>query len=305
MTNTASPPDAPLDHLVNQDQMRLLLAIVEARSFSGAAATLGVSQPAVSQQVKRIERAVGRTLFRRGAGGVELTGDGEAVVVYVRAMLGLAAGLRRHLRQSETPVRISVGLSEDFCRTALPSVLWLFMREHPQVQLRVVSGSFEMLTEAIAARVVDLAVLRQNALGRPGGTPFWSDSTCWLGRPDLPRPIPDPVPLVLPIAPSPARDQLLETLRAHGRSWRVTFEGASLAGIEAALQAGLGVCAGPRSMPLVGVDRLDESYGLPPMPDIAFVMAEPAPDAGEAVRAFAEVLRRAAAWSFRGPDTLA
>ena len=301
---THTPADGPLDHLVNHDQMRLLLAIVEARSFNGAAARLGVSQPAVSQQVKRIERAVGRTLFRRGAGGVELTGDGEAVVVYVRAMLGLADDLRRHLRQSETTVRISVGLSEDFCRTALPSVLWLFMREHPQVQLRVLSGSFEMLTEAIASRAVDLAVLRQYSAARPG-TPFWSDATCWLGRADLPTPIPDPVPLVLPIAPSPARDLLLETLRTHRRSWRVAFESASLTGIEAALQAGLGVCAGPRSMPLVGVAQLDESYGLPPVPDVEFVMAEPQPDAGEAVVAFAEVLRQAAAWSFRQPETAA
>lgn len=301
MTHTASPLDGPLDHLVNHDQMRLLLAIVEARSFSGAATRLGVSQPAVSQQVKRIERVVGRTLFRRGAGGVELTGDGEAVVVYVRAMLGLADDLRRHLRQSETTVRITVGLSEDFCRTALPSVLWLFMREHPQVQLRVMSGTFEMLTGAIAARTVDLAVLRRSPMAQPGAS-LWSDATCWLGRADLPKPIPDPVPVVLPMAPSPAREALLDTLRAHRRTWRVAFESASLTGIEAALQAGLGVCAGPRSMPLVGLVRLDESYGLPPMPDVEFVMAEPEPDAGEAVLAFAEVLRQAASWSFRQPE---
>ena len=302
MDSTTLPQDAPLDHLVSRDQMRLLLAIVEARSFSGAAARLGVSQPAVSQQVKRIERAVGRTLFRRGAGGVELTGDGEAVVVYVRAMLTLAEDLRRHLRQSETPVRISIGMSDDFCRTALPSVLWLFMREHPQVQLRVVSGAYETLSEAIATGAVDLAVTRQYALAR-AATPFWSDAACWLGRADLPQPIPDPVPLVVPMAPSPARESILQILRAQRRTWRVAFESVSLASIEAALQAGLGVCVGPRSMPLHGVTQLDESYGLPPLPDIEFVMVEPEPGADEAVLAFAEVLRQAAAWSFRRPDT--
>lgn len=301
MDSHLAPPPDPLDPLVNRDQMRLLLAIVEARSFSGAAAALGISQPAVSQQVKRIERAAGRILFRRGAAGVELTADGEAVVVYVRAMLALAEDLRLHLRQSETPIRIAVGLSEDFCRTALPSVLWLFMRDHPRVQLRVVSGAFEMLSDAIARHAVDLAVTRRYALPR-AATPFWSDETSWVGRADLPQPIPDPVPLVVPVAPSPARDSLFETLRAHRRSWRVAFESASLAGIEAALQAGLGVCGAPRSMPLTGVAQLDERSGLPPLPDAEFVLVEPEPGAGEAVLAFAEVLRQAAAWSFRGQE---
>lgn len=301
MDSHLAPPPDPLDALVNRDQMRLLLAIVEARSFSGAAAALGISQPAVSQQVKRIERAAGRTLFRRGAAGVELTADGEAVIVYVRAMLALAEDLRRHLRQNETPIRIAVGLSEDFCRTALPSVLWLFMRDHPQVQLRVVSGAFEMLSDAIARHSVDLAVTRRYALPR-AATPFWSDETSWVGRADLPQPIPDPVPLVVPVAPSPARDSLFETLRAHRRTWRVAFESASLAGIEAALQAGLGVCGAPRSMPLTGVAQLDARSGLPPLPDAEFVLVEPEPGAGEAVLAFAEVLRQAAAWSFRGQE---
>ena len=57
--------DDEIERLISYDQMRLVLAIVEARSFSGAAAALGVSQPSISQQVKRIERAAGRTLFHR------------------------------------------------------------------------------------------------------------------------------------------------------------------------------------------------------------------------------------------------
>ena len=298
---THTPFDGPLDQLVNHDQMRLLLAIVEARSFSGAAARLGVSQPAVSQQVKRVERAVGRTLFRRGAGGVELTGDGEAVVVYVRAMLTLAEDLRRHLRQSETPVRISVGMSEDFCRTALPSVLWLFMRDHPQVQLRVVSGPYDILSEAIGSRAVDLAVMRRSTVARHA-TLLWSDRQVWGGRADLALPVADPVPLVLPVAPNPVRDTLFDVLRAHHRAWRVVFEGASMIGIEAALQAGLGVCAGPSSMPLTGFTRFDERCGLPQLPDVDYVLLEPEPEAGEAVIAFTEVLRQAAAWRFRSPE---
>ena len=293
--------DHHIERLFNHDQMRLVLAIVEARSFSGAAAALGVSQPSISQQVKRIEVAAGRTLFRRKSAGVELTSDGEAVVVYARAMLELTDDLRSHFRATDGAARISVGMSEDFCRTALPTVLYLFMREHPRVDLRVISGPYEMLATAIATRAVDLAVMRRFSVDADV-TYLCSEPVSWGGRSELALPIPDPIPLVLPIAPNPMRDVLFEALRRHHRSWRVVFESSSLTGVEAALEAGLGVCVGPRSMPLRNGVHFDERCGLPPVPDAEYVMVEPASSAPPAVQAFADVLRHAATLSFRLAD---
>ena len=293
-----------IERLVNHEQMRLILAIVEARSFSGAATALGVSQPSISQQVKRLEQAAGRTLFRRRSAGVELTSDGDAVVVYARAMLGLTDDLRRHLRESGGAVRIAVGMSEDFSRTALPAVLWLFMREHPSVEIRVISGPYDLITGALANHAVDLAVMRRSPLASVA-TRLWTDALVWKGRADLPKPILDPIPLVLPTAPNPARDLLFDTLRRHRRTWRVTFESSSMACVETALAAGLGVCSGPRHMPLRGVTQLDEGSGLPPLPDVEFVMVEPSSAASAPVLAFAEVLRAAARESYRSPTPVA
>lgn len=291
-------PDDAIERLVSYDQMRLVLAIVEARSFSGAAAALGVSQPSISQQVKRIERAAGRTLFRRRSAGVELTADGEAVVVYARAMLELTDDLRRHLRDNDGTTRICVGMSEDFCRGALPSVLYLFMREHPKVDLRVISGPYEMLVNAIATREVDLAVMRRFPVAGQMSH-LCSEPVRWGGRADLALPIADPIPLVLPTGPSPMRDEVFDALRRNHRSWRVVFESSSLTGVEAALQAGLGVCIAPVNMPLPGTIRFDERCGLPPMADVEYVLVEPSPSAPPAVRVFADLLRHAAALSFR------
>ena len=112
-------------------------------------------------------------------------------------------------------------------------------------------------------------------------------------------PVIDRVPLVVPIAPNPARDVLIETLRSVGRSWRIRFESVGLAGVEAALCAGLGVCVGPRSMQFLGAAALPDGHGLPLLPDVEFVMVGPDPARTDPVlRAFAQVLRRATSIRF-------
>ena len=63
-----------------------------------------------------------------------------------------------------------------------------------------------------------------------------------------------------------------------------------------------GVGAAPRSMRLFGVARLDARSGLPPLPNVEFVMVEPGPAASGAILAFAEVLREAAKSRFRLPS---
>ena len=99
-----------IQRLINHEQAKVIIAIAEARSFSGAAAGLGVSQPAISQQVRRIEHFTGRVFFRRSSRGVELTSDGEALVVYAKAIRGLADDFRSHLQRTQSAfgLRLSV-----------------------------------------------------------------------------------------------------------------------------------------------------------------------------------------------------
>lgn len=284
-----------IDSLLDRDALRLLLTLSQAHSFAAAAAELHISQAAVSQQVRRLEHIAGRTLFRRSRKGLELTGEGETVIAYARAVSELTHDLRKQLAGTSSLQTISLGMSEDFCRSALPSILQLFLRQHPHIDVRVISGTYKTITEAIEARAVDLAVMRRYG-AFPNTVVLWRDQLAWNGRLQTPLPIEDPVPLVVPIAPNPAREVLIETLRAAGRTWRIRFESVGLAGVEAALSAGLGVCAGPRRMQLIGAGPLAEGHGLPALPHVEFVMVGPDPARTDPMlRAFAQVMRRAIA----------
>ena len=286
-----------IERLVDPGLIRLLLAIVETGRFAAAATSLGITQPSVSQQVKRIEGLVGRPLFRRTRRGVNLTEDGEAVILYARAMLSLTEDLRQRLATGAEGSEVSVGMSEDFCRIALPSVLRLFIIGHPTVRLRIVSGTYETLTTAIEKKTVDFVIMRRYDRFPEAELLFRNDMV-WFGGVGMKLPIADPVPLVVPIAPNASRSTVIECLREAGRSSVIRFESVGIAGVEMAIGANLGVCAGPRGMQLLNAAPLPDGHGLPSLPKVDFVLVRSGPNLSDLGRAFAEVLKEAARGRF-------
>src|SRR5690348_406524 len=69
--------------------LRTLIAVVDLRSFTKAAQSLGVTQPAVSAQIKRLQLLLDCELFDKSAPGVSLTSSGELLVNYARRILSL------------------------------------------------------------------------------------------------------------------------------------------------------------------------------------------------------------------------
>src|ERR1700687_3658902 len=91
------------------DLLRTLVAVVDLGSFTKAAASLGVTQPAVSAQIKRLHYLIGSDLFDRSSQGVSLTPHGETVVSYARRLLSIndqIVELGGPSQQSELIIRV-------------------------------------------------------------------------------------------------------------------------------------------------------------------------------------------------------
>ncbi len=86
--------------------LRTFLAVAQSLSFTQAATRLELSQPTVSQQVRRLEENVGRPLFVRDTHGVRLTQDGEAMAGFARGILRRA---RRRPRRTSAARRCGAG----------------------------------------------------------------------------------------------------------------------------------------------------------------------------------------------------
>jgi DNA-binding transcriptional LysR family regulator len=113
-------------------RLQVFMTVVHERSFTKAAAALGVSQPAVSQNVAELEKLVGAKLFERLRGEVALTGEGEVFKQYAEKILASCAGLDNMFAKiAPTVVRISA--SEELYNYMVSPALESFRKIHPEV----------------------------------------------------------------------------------------------------------------------------------------------------------------------------
>jgi len=140
-------------------QLQYFAAVARHRHFGRAAAELYVTQPALSQQVRRLEAELGVELLRRGPKGVELTPAGADLLARADAIVAeierARADMDRHAGVTRGVVRVAVGAAD---APRLADALAAFHREHPGVRLALRQGSAAEAVELIRTGSVDLAV---------------------------------------------------------------------------------------------------------------------------------------------------
>jgi DNA-binding transcriptional LysR family regulator len=120
-----------------------LLAVVaagERGGFTAAAAALGVTQSAISREIRQIEERLGRTLFRRSPRGVELTEEGRQFMETARAGLQEIAGAVARFRASDTPRHLTIGCDFAYSAHWLVPRLPKFAERQPEIDVRVVTA---------------------------------------------------------------------------------------------------------------------------------------------------------------------
>ena len=141
-------------------QLEYFAAVARHKHFTRAAEALYVTQPALSQQIRRLEAELGLALLRRTSRGVELTAAGEDLLVHAEAVLAEVAAARadmdRHTGISRGVVRVAATAAD---APRLPEALADFHGDHPGIQIGLRQGSAAELVALVAAGAVDVAVL--------------------------------------------------------------------------------------------------------------------------------------------------
>ncbi|WP_354699825.1 HTH-type transcriptional regulator CynR [Paraconexibacter sp. AEG42_29] len=148
-------------------QLRYLVAIVDHGTFTAAAEALHVAQPALSQQMRRLEAEVGLPLLRRAPRGVTPTDAGGLLVARARRVLSELDAATAELDELQGLLRgrVVLGAMGSLGPVDLPALLARFHAEHPQVTLEVKEEPTAELVRLLAADAVDLAfATRQPAL---------------------------------------------------------------------------------------------------------------------------------------------
>lgn len=261
-------PPLPFD----LDLLRTFVAIVDNGSFTRAAQRLSLTQSTVSLQIKRLEDGLARRLFDRDGRDLQLTPEGEILLTYARQILQLGAEALSRLRETDVSGVVRLGTPEDFATTHLSEVLACFARTHPQVALQVQCDFTVNLLADFAKGRYDLILFKREPQGPSGGTKVWREVLDWVASPRLVTEIEGPIPLILAPAPDVYRKRALSALDAAGRDWRIVYTSPSLAGLQAAVQAGLGVTVLPTEMIPADMVSVSARLQLPKLPDTEIVL---------------------------------
>jgi DNA-binding transcriptional LysR family regulator len=255
------------------DLLRTFVAIVDNGGFTRAAERVGRTQSTVSLQIKKLEEGLGRRVFEREPGrDLQLTPDGEILLGFARQILRLGDEARSRLMEPDVDGVVRLGTPEDFATAHLPDILARFARAHPRVALDVNCDFTVNLLDGYAKGQYDLVLFKREPQGPGGGVGVWRERLVWAASPRL---VPDSggiLPLVLAPVPDVYRKRALASLDAARRPWRIVYTSPSLAGLQAAVKAGLGVTVLPREMVPPGFVLLGPEHGLPPLPDTEVVL---------------------------------
>jgi DNA-binding transcriptional LysR family regulator len=240
-----------------------------------AAKCVNLTQSAVSLKIQRLESILDRRVFSRTSRSLELTAEGELLLSYAGRLLALNQEVVERIAQPDIGGVLRVGVVEHFGQAFLPGLLAQFKQARPNVRLSVEVGMSQDLVNALAQGGFDFVIATAGKTPSPDLKAelvsqeriLLTEPLVWVQGASSPiDPQADPVPLVLIAAPCSYRRIALEALDKAGRPWHIVYSSSSLASIQSAVQAGLGIAICGRSSVLPAMKIVSFKDGLPKLP---------------------------------------
>lgn len=250
---------------VPTDLLRAFVTVVDLGSYTRAGEALGRTQPAISLQIRRLEELLRTQLINTEGRQIRLTDGGVALGPYARQILRLNDDIVAHYAAEALSGWIKVGLPTDFANAYLLGAITRFAASHPDVRIEVESRlSRDLRTELAADRldmVVAIAPTQDEAylVNAATITPIWAvaESFRWDEK----------APLSLVRHPDPCEyaDRMRNALRGSRKAWKTKMVSGDVAGIQAAVVAGIGASALTPATRMPGLRIGTLAEGFPPL----------------------------------------
>lgn len=270
--------------------MRTFVTVADKASMTAAANALHLTQGAVSQQVRRLEEALGRSLFERDRRGLRLTSSGERLFGKAKRLLSLNDEIWAEMAANVVAGQVRFGVPYDLVGTTLAPVLKAYAQTYPQVEISLVCASSPELAAALAAGTIDLAVIEER-VGASDGECLAIDRLVWVGAKGGVARAKRPLPVSMVADSCAFRPVVLSALHEHGLEWRTVFENGNIDATTATVRSDLAVTTWLASTVPADLDILPSESGLPPLPNFSINLHLPRHGVGPAAQAFARHIR--------------
>ncbi|THF48044.1 LysR family transcriptional regulator [Allorhizobium terrae] len=278
--------------MMDPSHLRTFVTVIERGSFSAAARVLGLSQPSVSDHIKRLEHECGQKLFWRDTHSIALTPDGQVMETFARAIIEVIDRAESHFNKRQQRQVLRFGASEDLVSSWLPDVIRDFTAHHPDVNIEFTIALSHDLQQKFEDNQLDLVLCKRSAHEHRGEF-VWREPLVWVSANGAPVLNGDEneVQLVLYPPPSITRHVALERLEEVGLRWRIAFSSSNLNGLTAATRIGLGMMAHARRLIPFGLMECNEPSILPTLGDVEFVLLEKRNSSFKLLKMLAEAIQ--------------
>jgi DNA-binding transcriptional LysR family regulator len=276
--------------MLDTDQLRSFLAIVDSGSFTRASERVNKTQSAVSMHIRRLEEQLGCALFVKHGRGARLTGEGEQLIDYARRIMQAEAGAMAALSRKGLKGAVRFGIPDDYAEMYLSDILTRFNHHHPLVEIAVTCENSIELAALVHAGSLELALLTDHE-GLTGFELIREEPLRWAASARFQVPQDEPIPLALGSVACVWRRVADEALEGRRDRVRSLFVSKNYTAVGSVVRAGLAVTVLPAGMIGDGLRVLGAADGLPPLPLTRMGLISAAGAASEEAKALGDAVR--------------
>jgi len=276
--------------MLDTDQLRSFLAIVDTGSFTRAAERVNKTQSAVSMHIRRLEEQLGCALFVKQGRGAKLTNEGEELIDYARRIMQAEAGAMAALSRKGLKGAVRLGIPDDYAEAYLADILTRFNHRHPLVEIAVTCENSIELAALVHGGALELALVTDHE-GLTGFELIREEPLRWAASTRFKIPQGEPIPLALGSTACVWRKVADEALEGRRESIRSLFVSKNYTAIGTVVRAGLAATVLPAGMIGDGLRVLGAADGLPSLPNSRMGIIHSAGAQSQEAKALAEAIR--------------
>ncbi|MEL0639925.1 LysR family transcriptional regulator [Pseudoalteromonas aliena] len=273
---------------ISTDSLRTFVMVVEVGGFAKAGDLLGLSQPAVSLQIKRLEDMIGYKLFKKQGQRQVLNQYGELLLPMAKQMMQHNDAILQQFTSENIAGKVRLGIPSEFAARILPSIIGDFVAFYPEVSLEVKSRLSKHLLSASRQDQFDLVLALNERLNSDKFPIFMQDELVWVGDLSLAK----NAVVTLVTAPEGCiyRRRAIDALKNAGIKYRIVYSNADLTGLIAALKEGLGITVLAKSTVPSDLNFQIQTKHLPSLGSIGISLIKSGGESEHAVDKLAEFI---------------
>ncbi len=229
------------------DLLRTFVSVVELRSFTRAAKAQGMTQPAVSAQIRRLQFLLGVELFDKSAPGVSLTPLGQNVIESARRLLSVNDHILQIANPGTAAEAVRIGVRKDCMGGDLADMLAATRSRWPHLRLTVLGAGQRRMLQQLKSDQVDIVMALVPNASEFAARHLWAEELTWVRGKNTIVDLDLPIPLIAYGDRCLCHSVAMAELEKYGLHGELVFRANTAEALWGAVAANIGVMLMSRS----------------------------------------------------------